>query len=576
MNAFHIGMRDSIAMESSNPYTDDGRLLVMGYRGTLRAAIPSGSGFPRFPDESAFLIEDQPPIMESLLEPWLTQASQLLNQRVPKEHLVFQGEPVPFDSLLLLFKDRLIGVLTQAVGTGCVEADVPLAPPPASDILRDFPLLVSLIRSAVSEWVSAILIFLQRLHRDQPWMAAALHWTQLPPIEAISGTASDAHAGGHSVLRVGFRGGGCLYYKPRPVTGEWLWHELLETMARVDPQLRLPAAGVFTRDTHCRYGWAQSVFPEENRLSNGFDEGSTISSPGTVDYWRAAGAMLCLAQFARLTDLHLGNIVATPWGPVVTDAECLATPNLPVRPGTETPLKNAAITDALESIVGTGLLPGRRDRDQPDVSGLFGRAAPLSGIRLPAWSRSPEGRYHLISVGAELVAHHNVPSETSAIAVLPQILSGYRHAAELLIRGRKTLLGPGAQWRVVLEKLHAPRIVVRDTLTYGLLMSRSLEPQYLHSSYRRRNAILSGLVPQPGQDLPQALLRTETNALLQLHIPRLTILPGSRTLATGSRRAIARGFTASAPAQTVLGQIERLSTDSIDNVHVPALLSTIL
>lgn len=553
MTAFPIGMRDSIGMEPLSAHTDNSHLLVMGYRGTLRP----------------MQCQNLPQAMETLLEPWLAHASQLLVQRVPQQHLVFQGEPFPLESLLPLLKDRLIGILTQAVGA------IGVAPgePSVSDIFRDFPLLPSLIRNAVSEWASAVGTFLQRLHRDQPWMAAALHCFPLPPIEAIFGTASDAHAGGHSVLRVCFRGGGCLYYKPRPVTGERLWHALLDAIARIDPQLRLPAARVFTRDTDCRYGWAESVFPEENCFSSA----SQGRSPATVvDYWHAAGAMLCLAQFARLTDLHLGNIVATPWGPAVTDAECFATPTLHRPPGEKHLQKHVPISDALEAILSTGLLPRERGRDQPDVSGFFAHATPVSAVRLPAWSLGPEGRYHLTSVGAELAAHRNAPRETTAIAVLPQMLSGYRHAAELLIRARTTLLAPGSQWRSVLEKLHAPRIVIRDTLTYGWLLCRSLEPQYLRSFCRRRNVILAELQSHSGQNLPSALLRAERNAILQLHIPRLTILPGSRTLATGAGRPIARCFTASTPAQSVLESIERLSTESIDNLHVPALLAAVL
>jgi lantibiotic modifying enzyme len=286
--------------------------------------------------------------------------------------------------------------------------------------------------------------------------------------------------------------------------------------------------------------------------------------------------MLCLAQFVRLTDLHVGNIICTPWGPAVTDAECFATPNLHRPPWEKNSQEHAPISDALEAILSTGLLPRKRDRDQPDVSGFFAHATPVSAVRLPAWFLGPEGRYHLTPVGADLVAHRNAPRETTPLAVLPQILSGYRHAAELLIRARITLLAPGSQWRSVLEKLHAPRIVLRDTLTYGWLLSRSLEPQYLRSFYRRRNVILAELQSHSGQNLPSALLRAERNAILQLHIPRLTILPGSRTLATGPGRVIARRFTASTPAQSVLESIETLSTESIDNLHVPALLSTIL
>jgi lantibiotic modifying enzyme len=156
------------------------------------------------------------------------------------------------------------------------------------------------------------------------------------------------------------------------------------------------------------------------------------------------------------------------------------------------------------------------------------------------------------------------------------MLSGYRHAAEVLIRARKALLAPGSQWRSILEKLHAPRIVLRDTLTYGCLLSRSLEPQYLCSSYRRRNVILAELQSHTSQNLPSAVVRAELRSILQLHVPRLTILPGSRTLATTSGRPMARRFTASTPAQSVLESIETLSSESIDKVHVPALLAAIL
>ena len=501
-------MRDPLEIGFSIAQTDNPRLLVMGYHGTLRAAQR----------------EDLPPSMEILLEPWLAQAWQRLDQRIPQQYRLFQGEIVPLDLLLPPLKDRLIGILTQALGAIGIHHNES----PASDILREFPLLSSLMRSAVGEWVAAVATFLQRLHRDQSWLATALQRQPLPPLESISATASDTHAGGHSVLCVSFRAGGCVYYKPRPLTGEWLWHELLDTIARIDPQLHLPAVSVFTRDANSRYGWAESVFSEENCFSE-------TPSPA-ADYWHAAGAMLCLAQHARLTDLHLGNIVATPSGPAVTDAECFAAPTFDRSSGEKSSQQQATLSNALQALLGTGLLPRKQDSRLPDVSGLFGHAGPISAVQLPAWSLSSDGRYQLTSIAAELVDHGNVPARTTPIAVLPQLLSGYRHAAELLIRARKPLLEPGSQWRAVLEKLHAPRIVLRDTITYGSLLSRSLEPQYLRSIYRRRNVIFAELQSHTIQNLPSAVVRAELNASLQLHVPRLILLPGSCTLA-GARQA---------------------------------------
>lgn len=562
-------MRDPMGKESSSRQMDNARVLVLGYRGTLRPLQSDGS---KIPVQRAALFEGLPPAMESLLQPWLTQASQLLTQRVPQEHRVFQGQAVPLDSMLPLLKDRLIGILTLALrGIGIDPNE-----PSTRDIYCEFPLLSPLIRSAVFKWVAAVATFLQRLHQDQSWLPTALQCTPLPAIQSISGAASDTHSGGPSVLRVCFHAGACLYYKPRPLTGEWLWHALLDTIARIDPQLHLPAARVFTGDTNSNYGWAESVFPGENRFSDGSNEKSASAVPAAVDYWHAAGAMLCLAQHACLTDLHLANIVATPSGPAVTDAECFATPIFHRLPDEESSQQRVFLSGPLDAILGTGLLPHKQHSDLPDVSGLFGHAAPVSGIRLPAWSLSSDGRYQLTSVDAELVDHGNAPTQTTPIAVLPQILSGYRHAADLLIRARKTLLAPGAQWRAVLEKLHAPRIVLRDTLTYGCLLSRSLEPQYLRSAYQRRNVILGQLQSHTRQNLPAAVVRVELRSILQLHVPRLTILPRSRTLATGSRRAVARRFTVSTPARSVLESIETLSSESIENLHVPALLAAIL
>ncbi len=90
-------------------------------------------------------------IMETLLGPWLAMASDRLKQRVPPEQRAFRGGPIPLDSLLLLLKDRLLGVLTQAIGASCLDAEEQPTSLVASDLFRKFPLLLSLIGSVVSE-----------------------------------------------------------------------------------------------------------------------------------------------------------------------------------------------------------------------------------------------------------------------------------------------------------------------------------------------------------------------------------------------------------------------------------------
>lgn len=568
-------MCDSALTGSQDHHPGGARMLVVGYRGTLRAASTTVLRLPRSANDDEVFIDDQPPIVGTILEPWLAKALDQLTERSAPNLLLFRGATVPLESLLLLLKERLIDVLTQAVGDASIAPGAHSSHWSASDILLKCPLLAPLLRSVVAEWVSATITFLRRLHQDQHWIAADLGLAGLPSIEAVSGTTSDAHPGGHFVLRICFVGGCCLYYKPRSVTGEWLWHGLLDAVARIDPELRLPASRVLGDGSRLDYGWTSSVFAEVEALAGNCDEKANSDSASTPDYWHAAGAMLCLAQRARLTDLHLGNIVATPRGPAVTDAECFATPDIHLLRNDKVSPKHAAISDAVGSLLSTGLLPLRPAIGYPDVSGLFGHTAPVSGVMLPKWVVSRDGRYCLTAVEAELVAHPNLLAQTSAIAALPQILSGYRHAADLLLRARATLIGSGTRWLAVLEKVHAPRFVVRDTLTYGMLLSQSLEPQYLRSRHRRQCAILSGLDACSVVRQPWSLVRSEARDLLEMHIPRLVVLPGTRTLAASSGRRIARRFTACTPAQAVIRQIEGLSHESIENVQVPALMSAI-
>jgi hypothetical protein len=92
-------------------------------------------------------------------------------------------------------------------------------------------------------------------------------------------------------------------------------------------------------------------------------------------------------------------------------------------------------------------------------------------------------------------------------------VSGYREAAEALMRCRESLVTARSEWRWTLEHAHAPRMILRDTLTYGILVSRSLEPEQLQSAQRRRIelgiALGNALRGDGHRALPQAVVRTD-------------------------------------------------------------------
>ncbi len=547
------------AVQSFTPptATDHPQMLVFGYHGTLAPDTSSrrtGSDFsPGSPHQ-----------MEELLESLLAFARTELDHRFPKTQRTLANEQVPIDALLATLRHSLQEILTLPLAAQLPTQDA-LAAFTLDQLGREYPALTPLIRMAVSEWVTATVTFLRRLQADSSRLAHWLGLHSLPPVDSLSGTTADPHPGGHLVLRIVFRGRICIYYKPRPVTGEWLWHALLQSVAAADPDLQLPVARVLPGFAAERFGWMESASPHPFHPCD-------VISPR---YWHSAGAMLCLAHHVCLTDLHLGNVIATPNGPAVTDAECLATPAFPASTAPAPSSQNPEAAAFLPALTATGLLPVHSLHNLPDISGLFGSAAPAPGLRLPQWSTAPDGRFHLTASPALLLDHGNAPA-TSPLTVLPHLLAGYRQAAHALLRTRHTLLAADSPWRAVLQRAHAPRLVLRDTLTYALLLSQSLAPGSLRSVQCRRRALLDALVQLKPSDLPQSLLRAELHSLLHLQFPRLTLLPGTRTLAEASKRPLIRGFTSSTPAQHVIRTMHNLSPQSLESAHIPALLLAIL
>ena len=511
---------------------------------TLLATFGAGGLRPRGPvptEGVRHAVPDEvPPALAALIEPWTERARHLLRSRVSAENFFFAGAPVPLDALEVQLAQRLTAFTIQAFAA-------------TGGDFTAFAALEPLLRRVSHDWVASTATFLERLHCDG---AAHFGTGQHCAIRSITGTDSDPHGGGHVVLKLGFTDGAVFFYKPRPLTGEWLWSTLLHLFEACNTNLVMPRSLVLLPARGRAYGWAQSVPGELN--------GAPLSS----SHWQRAGALLCLAQHMRMTDQHLGNVLPTTSGPAVTDAECLATPNLGPEP--------EAFSAARESLLATGLLPAAAIHAGPDVSGLFGRGGPVETLTLPGWTVSRAGSWRFEPLEAEFAPAHGPHSRESPISVLPQMIEGYREAAATLLGIREKLLAAGSPWRCALEQHHAPRMVIRETLTYSQWISRSLAPVHLRSAAGRRRAIEATLRDESrAVDIP-AILRAETRALLAGEVPRFIIPAGTRTLASSMRHPVAPRFTATTPAHAVLSSIASLSPRMLDEVLVPALIHAAL
>lgn len=416
------------------------QILLLGWQGTLR---PAGGHVHIAEDERAF----------KAFRPWLDEALYSLNSSCERSCLRWGGSLLPLQDLLAPLLHRLMGIAAAAhwsTGGACEQLCVQPGVPLLSGGSARYADLV------VRQWVVGTCLFLERLQADADRLA---HWEgkpQLSTIRALRSTSSDLHDAGGPVLCIDFSDGSSIFYKPRPVTGELFWYQLTSLTGSEEPACQVRAA---------------RVLPGRGKDDSGFGwmEGLRAAASSNPErYWQSAGSLLCHAWLTNLTDLHMGNLLATADGPAVVDAEFLCSPpNVSGR-------NIDPLTQLADELSATGLLGATMIGNAVhDLSGFFGTSSELDSICLPAWEFLEDGSAMLSFKPALLLEQTGRPGEHQPIVLLPQLTQGFLTAVSALTTVAEQLLGKEG-WVARVAAAHAPRILLRDTLDYGFWLSQHL------------------------------------------------------------------------------------------------------
>ncbi len=517
-----------------NPAADGAKILLVGWEGTL-APIDAGPQATPLPAEAI-----------ALVEPLVLGAMDSVQAAVTGLASPCATDARALENLAKTLERRLGSLYALPVAFGRMHHRWPERE--GADRIA---------RMLAQDWVVGVELFLARLKADSERIARWMEVPTLPLVVSFRAAASDIHGRAGGVIEIEFVGGGRIFYKPRPVTGELLWAELNAAVATVDRGASVMAARALAggRGDGSGYGWMEAL---------------ATGSCDAEEHWHRSGALLCLAQHAGMSDLHMANVMATAQGPAVLDAECLADPS-----GSHT----AGDHDA--ALLATGLLPDASMRGAeplPDVSGLFGKGVEVSGVLLPRWSTSPGGHAAVSFGPGRLLEQGNChASRRAPLACLPRMLEGYLRCARALLSLRHDLLGRGG-WVDRLDQLHCPRVVLRDTLSYGSLISRSLVSGVIGSEESRRAELQRMLLETPCalQIRENAeLLDAEVDALLRLCVPRLHVPSETREVASDEGRVLAREAVPCTPALGVQRRLEAMCLGNFEH-DATSSLSAIL
>ncbi|WP_406171557.1 type 2 lanthipeptide synthetase LanM [Streptomyces sp. NBC_00996] len=442
--------------------------------------------------------------------------------------------PLPTDRLLRMIKPTLAAELRTArlagelTGDSSVErfacfADRLADADYAWKLLERYPVLGGEIVAELQRWLITRTEFASRLAADLPLLREQLAVTaaSVADVTAVDFGAGDAHYGGRSVAMVSFRTGPGVVYKPRSLSCDVHFADLISWLNRTGLSRPLRATEVIDRHD---YGWVvryqAADCPDETAVQS---------------FYRRQGAFLAVFHLLRGYDLHFENVVAVGEHPVYFDLEALFYTQ-PADPVWAEEADDPIARLIRESVLAVGLLPYRSvtgevdDLQAMDVSGLTGGAEPGARWFQPEISYVGNGTDQL-----ELVRLRQLLPETGNRPVHEgghpdprrwknDLIDGFTECYRLLLAHRGDLLQPDGPLAAFAQDRVRP--VLRDTSDYRALLNESWDPDLLAGPDKRAEH-LAGLLP--ATDITPIHL-SEQRQLTAGDIPVFSAVPGETAL----------------------------------------------
>jgi type 2 lantibiotic biosynthesis protein LanM len=259
--------------------------------------------------------------------------------------------------------------------------------------LLDYPVLARYLVTIIDHWASYSLELLQHLCLD--WHDICITFTPgTDPghLQEIQHTG-DHHNKGRSVLLLRFANGLRLVYKPRPLSLDKHFQELLVWINAHSISHQLRPINIIDRDS---YGWCEFVTAQDCDTKEAIER-----------FYERIGSYLAIFYLLDATDFHAENLLAAGEHPIPIDLESLFHPRL----FKETNSTNGGL---LSSVLRIGLLPTRdlsgKSRPGTDISGIAGgQKGQLTSMQIPVVRNGGTDQMHVGHDYIEIPMSHNQP-----------------------------------------------------------------------------------------------------------------------------------------------------------------------
>ncbi|MFL6334562.1 MAG: type 2 lanthipeptide synthetase LanM family protein [Pyrinomonadaceae bacterium] len=395
------------------------------------------------------------------------------------------------------------------------ESEVALA------LLAEYPVLARQLVLALEQWADSCLEFLARLCADRRELCRLFQIGEAARLSEVEGGLGDAHRGGRCVIRVRFDTGHQLIYKPRPLSVDVHFQNLLAWLNERGARPAFRTLHILDRGTH---GWVEFVHAKD-----------CTSAAEVRHFYERQGGYLALLYVLEATDFHHENLIAAGEHPVLVDLETLFHPRVEGGRGGRTELELARHV-AVRSVLRTGLLPFRVGAGDAqagvDLSGLGAVAGQLTPDKVLRWEQGGTDEMRAKFEQVTMPGARNRPGlaggEVRTLDYVEQVVEGFSRTYELLRARRSELLaddGPLAPFTG-----DEVRAVVRHTRGYGLFLYESFHPDLLCDALERERFFDRLWIGTEEHPHLVRVLGAERADLLEGCVPKFTTRTDSRDI----------------------------------------------
>jgi len=342
------------------------------------------------------------------------------------------------------------------------------------DFFMEYRVLARLVCTLISQWIDNISEFIRRLHGDLPEISEIFNEGKDPgKLIKVDPSVSDRHNGGKQVIKLEFESGLKIVYKPKDLSLEKTFFHLLSWFNENDVPYNFKSLKIINRKD---YGWVE--FAEHLPCRD---------EEGVKNYYRRAGALLCLLYIFSTSDCHMENIIASGEYPVLVDLETLMQGDVRFFEDEQygQRIRFLAGKKLYDSVLRTGLLPRWQftpDNKAYDVSGLGSTDDHGMIYNQEIWKnlKTDSIRFETDRIRANRMGL-NMPyikdKKISPYEYKDDILQGFHEMYNYMLKNREYLFSHDTLLKDFRGK--TVRMIFRATNTYGMILGKSINPSSL-------------------------------------------------------------------------------------------------